>query len=232
MKAVARDSAAELRKLAAEFPPLFAYVDNMNCYARVRDQRVDNRAEMQNYTVGYIGLNPDTADQHMLLREDPSAKLATLGADQLLPTNDNLHVYRKHVWAGISGVLYTYCDKHLRELGVTPCDYIVGYKVSAKPTTIFTLPAYDKNEAVVDEMAEVLQLVMHSLGYTREQLVDRLVFFHGDYLTVRNMRFVPTSLVILTLIGLPLTDLTNQFPGTTSTTLSRLQECFICRWQC
>jgi len=161
----------------------------MNFYARVRDQRLDNRAEMQNYTVGYIGLNPHSTDQHMLLRENPSPKLEILGAEHLLPTKHNLFAYEQNVWAGISGVLHTYCDSHLRRLGVDPCVYFTIYQLPAEPTKIFTLPAYDKNEAVIDEMAEVLRLVMEALGYTREQVVNRKMFFHGDYLTVRNIRF-------------------------------------------
>ena len=97
MKSVAADSVTQLRRLAADFPPLFAYVDNMNVFARVRDQRRDNRAEMLNYTVGYIGLNPHPAGQHMLLRENVQAKLDTLCADHLLPTESNLYIYAKHV---------------------------------------------------------------------------------------------------------------------------------------
>jgi len=190
MKAVARDCEEELWKLAADFPPLFAYLDNMNYYARVRDQRLDNRAEMQNDTIGYIGLNPHPAGQHMLLRESTEGPLETLCADHLLPTERNLTIYRQHVWAGISAVLHMYCDPHLRQLGVPPCTYMEIYKLSAEPTKIFTLPAYDKNEAVIDEMTEVLRLVMQALGYTREKLVGRTIFFCGDYLTIRNIRFV------------------------------------------
>jgi hypothetical protein len=228
MKSVAEDTAAELRKLAADFPPLFAYVDNLNFYARVRDQRLDNRAEMLNYTVGYVGVNPHLPGQQMLIRENPSAKLDTLCADHLLPTKSSLFLYSKHVWAGISDVLHTYCDSHLSRADNPPRTYLTVFQLAKKPTKIFTLPAYDKNEAVIDEMTEVLRLVMRALGYTREQLLDRTIFFHGDLLTVRNFRFVYLCSASLTPLGLLSQEQTNQSHGITWTTLKQSQECFIC----
>lgn len=196
MKSIARDSSVELRKLATSLPPLFAYVDNMNFHARVRDQRLDNQAEMQNYTVGYIGLNPHPDGQEMLHREHPGARLDTLGAEHLLPNQANIHIYMKHCWAGISGVLHTYCGSHLARQNVAQPMYINVFKLSKEPTKIFTLPAYDKNEAVIDEITEVLRLVMQELGYTREQLKNRTMPFSGDYLTVRNIRFQPLGFSI------------------------------------
>jgi hypothetical protein len=191
MKSIAADSGVELRKLAATFPPLFAYVDNMNFYARVRDQRLDNQAEMQNYTVGYIGLNPHPPGLQMVRRENPLDRLRTLGAEQLLPSDENLAIYSQNCWAGISGVLHTYCGPNLELRGARPRSYTAMFKLPKEPTKIFTLPAYDKNEAIIDEMTEVLRLVMQALGYTREQLLNWIIPFCGDYLTVRNIRLVP-----------------------------------------
>jgi hypothetical protein len=87
----------------------------MNFYARVRDQRLDNQAEMQNYTVGYIGLNPHPAGQQMVPRQDPLAKLETLEAKQLLQKDGHLEIYRRHCWAGILGVLSSYSGSHLAQ---------------------------------------------------------------------------------------------------------------------
>jgi hypothetical protein len=77
----------------------------------------------------------------------------------------------------------------LQELGVEPCGYTAIFPLPAEPTKIFTLPAFDKNEAIIDEMTEVLRLVMEALGYTREQLKDRTMLFGGDYLSIRNIRY-------------------------------------------
>ena len=68
---------------------------------------------------------------------------------------------------------------------------MTAFQLPAEPTKIFTLPAYDKNEALIEEMTEVLRLVMQVVGYSREQLVGRTIFFNGDHLTVRNIRFIP-----------------------------------------
>jgi hypothetical protein len=190
MKSVAADSSVELRKFAADFPPLFAYLDNMNVYKRVRDQRLDNQAVMDNSTVGYIGLNPHHPGQQMLNRENPLPQLSNLGAEHLLPTSGSIIIYSAHCWTGIWGVLDMYCGSHLRKRPkVCPRRYFSINKLSQEPTKIFTLPAYDKNEAVIEEMTEVLRLVMKALGYTREDLVDRTLPFSGDYLTIRNIRF-------------------------------------------
>jgi hypothetical protein len=199
MKAIAKDSAVKLRGLAATFPPLFAYVDNMNFYARVRDQRLDNRAEQQNYTVGYVGLNPHRPDQQMLFREDPTKNLRTLGAENLLPTENNLVIHDRNCWATVSGVLHSYYGGQLK---VQPQPYMAVFTLSKEPTTVFTLPAYDLNEAIIDEMTEILQLVMRALGYKRDDVANRTIPFCGDFLSTRNIRFI--SLVSLNLIRLDL----------------------------
>jgi hypothetical protein len=190
MKAIAKDSAVKLRDLAATFPPLFAYVDNMNFYSRVRDQRLDNRAEQQNYTVGYIGLNPCQPEQRMLFREVPTKNLRTLGAENLLPTEDNLVIYGTNCWATVSGVLHSYYGGQLDRQRVQPRRYMPVFALSREPTTVFTLPAYDLNEANINEMTEILQLVMQALGYKREDVANRTIPFSGDFLSTRNIRFI------------------------------------------
>lgn len=210
MKSIAEDAKAELKKLAAQLPPMFAFVDNMNFHARVRDQRLDNQAEQQNYTVGYCGLNPYPVEQQMLQREDPTSKLETLHARNLLPTNANLALYADHVLAGISVVLETYCQPSLQKLGVEPYPYTEMYQLPATPTKVFTLPAFDKNEAIIDEMTEVLRLVMQALGYTREHLIDRTMLFGGDYLTIRNVRYKSQGEFCLTHQDLPFAGRWNQ----------------------
>jgi hypothetical protein len=54
----------------------------------------------------------------------------------------------------------------LRQLGVAACEYQSMWQLPAEPTKIFTLPAYGKNEARIDEMTTVLRLVLEYLGYT------------------------------------------------------------------
>jgi hypothetical protein len=190
MKAIAKDSAIKLRDLAATFPPLFAYVDNMNFYSRVRDQRLDNRAEQQNYTVGYVGLNPCQPEQRMLFREVPTKNLRTLGAEDLLPTEDNIVIYGTNCWATVSAVLHSYYGGQLDRHSVQPRPYMAVFRLSREPMKIFTLPAYDLNEANIDEMTEVLQRVMQALGYKREDVANRTIPFSGDFLSTRNIRFI------------------------------------------
>jgi hypothetical protein len=141
MKSVAQDSSVELQKLAQSFAPIFAHVDDMNFFAQVRDQRVDNQAEIQNYTVGYIRLNPPPVGQQPLHREDPTDRLRTLAAEDLIPSEANLFIYGENCWTSISGVLHTYCGLHLERQGTRPRTYSPMYKLSKKPTKIFTLPA-------------------------------------------------------------------------------------------
>jgi len=190
MKSVAAESIKALQDLASSFPPLFAYVDNMNFHARVRDQRLDNRAQQHNYTVGYIGLNPHPTGKKMLPRENPTELLKSLGAEHLMPTDGNLLIYSENCFAAISGVLHTYFASSLEHKRDIPIQYQVMFKLSTEPTKIFTLPAYEKNEAIIDEMIEVLRSIMQALGYTREQVKDKTILFSGDYLSIRNIRFL------------------------------------------
>jgi len=230
MKSVAQSSEDRLQDWASEFPPLFAYVDNMNFLSRVRDQLLHHRAEMQNYTVGYIGLNPAMREKEMLKREPFLDRIATLNAEHLLPKSGHLVLGRDSFLAGLSHVLHTYCKPHLLHPGAKPFEYPDIFRLPAQKTKVSTLRVYEKNEAIIGELTDVLRGVMEELGYTREQVADRSIFFNGDYLTVRNIRFNLTQYILLTMQGLPSGDKWNQYRKITLTISNRLRECSIFRW--
>jgi len=57
---------------------------------------------------------------------------------------------------------------------------------------MYTFPCFDKNEAIISEVTEILQSMMKQMDLKGVDLVDKKVMHKGDLLTVRNMGYSPS----------------------------------------
>ena len=55
---------------------------------------------------------------------------------------------------------------------------------------VHPLPTYDYNEAIVDEVIEILNSIKEDVGMTPCQAEEELFLFFGDLLTVQNIRYL------------------------------------------
>jgi len=109
-------------------------------------------------------------------------------------TSENLKQQRLAFEAGLYTGLNTYFKKELaaprgpRKKHLTPFLFPVIHQIGAKKTTVYSLPAWEYNEAKISEITQLLRKIMKELGYGEELLQEKLVMIGGDQLTVRNIR--------------------------------------------
>ena len=194
---VAKLSVEDLKKFASTFPSFFVSFDNANFYARVRDETLHNIAEMLNYTVGYVAFNPLSRVPRLFTRLDiDRTELMKITPIDIMPTLEDLRQQRRAFEVGIYDTLVKYCAVHLSKAKETrpemkPFKIPEIYRIPLQKLKVFNLPTYDKNEAKIDEITEILRRIIKDLGYGWENLQDKIIMFKGDYLTVRNIRYLP-----------------------------------------
>jgi hypothetical protein len=192
---IAKLSADNLKEFASTFPALFVSFDNANFYARVRDETLHNLAEMLNYTVGYVAFNPLSRVRGLFTRADiDRTQLSKVTPIDILPAPEGLRQQRRAFEVGIYDTLVKYCGIHLSEAKkkypeMEPFQIPDIYRIPLQKLKVFNLPTYDKNEAKIDDVTDILRRIIQDLGYTSEMLRDKIIMFKGDYLTVRNIRY-------------------------------------------
>jgi hypothetical protein len=194
---VAKLSAEDLKTFVSTFPSFFVSFDNANFYARVRDETLHNIAEMLNYTVGCIAFNPLSQVRCLFTRADIDwTELMKITPIDIIPTTEDLRYQRRAFEVGIYDTLVKYCVIHLSKAKETrpemkPFKIPEIYRIPLQKLKVFNLPTYHKNEAKIDEITAILRQTIKDLGYAWENLRDKIIMFKGDYLTVRNIRYLP-----------------------------------------
>src|SRR5271169_4688589 len=195
MTGLAESAAEELHKFCAAKPRFFISFDNMNIFARVRDQRLHNQSELLNYTAGYVAANRKSIEEQMFTSSAiDRSKFATLKSSDFLPDKDEenyqKYAFRAGIYEGLSKYFREALSKYLhKNKPLKPWHYPILHQLLDIATIVFTLPAYDKNEAKIEEITQILYKIATELGYTNEQLLDFLIMYKGDFLTARNMRY-------------------------------------------
>jgi hypothetical protein len=197
---IASDCKAGLRLLVEKYPRSWPCVDNMNFHATVKWQTLANQQQVLNYTAGYVGINPvgflaRTEEQPMFTTGDVDvSKVVNFGPDNLLPNERDESQNRTAFLAGIYESLDMYFSKHMaRERdgkALLPVVVKPIHQIPVQKTIAYTLPASNWNEAQISEMVRLLVDTTGELGIGREKLVGKMIMLCGDYLTVRNARYV------------------------------------------
>jgi hypothetical protein len=195
LEAISEDCTRELKRIAATKPAMFVSFDNLNFYAKVQDQRVDNSHHgIINYTAGYVAMNRNATAKEMFSKRDLDySALQKIEAMDFIPTAVNDTQWKR----AFESAIYNTTTQHFSDaLGkyknggerLAPFSKDCIYALPAVKTIIIPLKTFDKNEAQIREMTEILREITTELGYTREELIDKIILFKGDLLTIRNIR--------------------------------------------
>jgi hypothetical protein len=68
------------------------------------------------------------------------------------------------------------------------------YPLPLQKTVVYTFPCFDKNEAIISEVTDILQGIAQQMNLQHEDLQDKKVMHKGDWLTVRNMGYHPLNM--------------------------------------
>lgn len=200
LPAIAQASRAELKQWTSTLPACLPVFDNADYYSRVRDQRLDNQTALLHRTVGFVAVNPVSASQSMFSRHDINEMaISEIDVGTFYPKPENLKQQRLAFEAGLYDGLNKYFKKELaapngaghRKLRLSPFKFPTVYQIPVQKSKVFSLPAWDFNEAKISEMTQLLRKIMEELGYGEELLREKLVMIGGDQLTVRNIRYRP-----------------------------------------
>ena len=66
------------------------------------------------------------------------------------------------------------------------------YRLPLQKTIIYTFPCFDKNEAIISEVTEILQEMVKQMNLTYDDLKNKKIMHKGDWLTIRNMGYPPS----------------------------------------
>ena len=197
LRVVAAEASENLQSWAAEHPPFFGGLDNLNHHNRVTGQTLYNQSTMQNQTVAYMAQNPKVTLNRMLqIPEFGRAKIVDLTAEHFF-SHINRHEQRKAFQVGIFKTLSEYCGAHIpvypekaEEGGrsLKPFKYKEIYPLPIQRTRIMTFPVFDLNEGKLEEIVTVLRRMFGWLQYNFVKLQGKGIMVIGDQLTVSNMR--------------------------------------------
>jgi hypothetical protein len=196
MRSMAESCREEVRGWAKSYPPWQWVFDNMNFYAKKREQRTHHQAEMLNYTVGFLSWNPKMSLTRCLTQLDiDSTLLSQVAAEHILPTPEMNTQHRKVFRYLIWQTMKKYCSPHMAAFKsdgepLKSFQTPTIYQIPVQRTKLFTLPAFDYNEAKIDEIIKVIRAIQSYVGYNNEMLEGKMIMLQGDWLTTRNARYL------------------------------------------
>ena len=199
LEAIAKSVKEHVRTFAKQWPAFFISFDNMNIFDRKKGERLQNQGGMLNLTSAWLGINPKSSSKRMFTSADVDISRASrLQTSDLLPNEINLRRNLNTSQYGLYSTLKTYfggqMSSFLRRDG-SQLEPVVIAKIKLLPqqkSIMYTFPCFDKNEAIISEVTEILQSMMKQMDLKGVDLVDKKVMHKGDWLTVRNMVYAPS----------------------------------------
>ena len=193
-------AARETYRLRAASSPFVISFDNMNYCASVKTHLLNKTPIMHSDTAGYVYFPPNkhhgsprNKNPGPLKREEAlnASKTPTINAFDILPRG-NLGYYRDAAIVHVSHILMKYfpdIEKAMLAKDPTAKKPIVApiNQLPVRKTEIYTLPTLELNEALITDVIEILKELISELDVDPETLLDKVILFKGDYLTVRNI---------------------------------------------
>jgi len=178
-----------LRSLGKQGIAFEVIFDNCTAAATVRDERLHNKSDFLNYTVGLV-LEP-AIPRPMFLRADINyGEVASLTVVDFLPSDDDAKTLSSIFGHFIANALGKYCRKRQARLPKLdfPMPIVQRIDPKAQPKT-HVLPTYDLDESRIDDMIEILYRIAEDVGLTDAQIEKNTVAYGGDYFTTVAERY-------------------------------------------
>jgi hypothetical protein len=190
LKVAATIARNKLMATASKGNAFVAVFDNLTFMARVRDVRLDNLSEFLTWTAGYVLIPPASRSYPMFTHEDiDRTKIAALNLYIFLPTEQDHENLAMAYRAIIGQAVVQFGDYHKVAIENINCDLPTVFRIDpSEAPEILTLPTYDLNEAVRNDMIQIMYSIQRDTGLSDEQCVKNQVLFGGDLMTVDGIR--------------------------------------------
>jgi hypothetical protein len=232
LEAAARAARIRLKGIARKGKAFISVFDNLTFMAKVRDTRLDNQSEFMTWTAGYVLIPPASRSPPAFkqLIDLNRNKISDLGMLTFLPSSEDHRNLNAACRAIIGEILLEFCkfaDVTIKDK--PPCELPTVFRIDRRePPEVFPLPTYDFNEAICNDMIQILYAIQDDTGLSKRQCLDDLYLYSGDLMTVEGMRYIarPSG------ANLDKRDFDNRNVRITKGcgTLRRPQECSIYSW--
>jgi hypothetical protein len=185
----ARQRLSQIAKSGKAFAVTF---DNLTKMARVRDQRLFNHSSFLNMTAGFVTI-PHVSRSCSMFEQSTGlqrTRIRELDVLTFLPSEGDHQIVMHCFKADIAKVARTMA----KQRGVQPPPSLTIQRPTVfqidhrQPTEVLPLTTYKLNEAITNDMIELLYSIQSEVGMVEQQCRERLVLFNGDYMTVKNIR--------------------------------------------
>ena len=195
MNSIAASVKESIITLLRDYPNSWIFLDNINFYARVRDETQHNQQALQNWVAGYIAINLLSKFQEQFTKEDVDrGRMKNIKISDFLISKEEAQFNTNMFKFEIQEVMTKHCAQYMstRADGKsrTRFEHWPIYQIPRQKTKIYSLPVYKRDESKITEVGHLLRDVAQDVDISRESLGNKIVVYVGDFLTVRNIRYV------------------------------------------
>jgi hypothetical protein len=200
LKSNAESLREELKSLCNKGMAIQVSFDNLTAAANVRDERLHNKASYLTYTAGYVVEPPPSRAVPMFTRSDVNySAVQRLIIKDFLPSDDDQSILR----FAFRSMLFTIVKRYGKQHNLTfsdinfPMPTVDALDPQDRPR-FHVLPTYDLDESRIDEIISIIYEIADDIGLSDAQVKEFIVMFKGDYMTVKNIRFAPLCIGLIT----------------------------------
>jgi hypothetical protein len=196
LKRAANEARDRLRSLGKGYEAFLIVFDNLTKYNRVRDQRILHINFFLNFTVGFVLIPPPSRRHKMHTQADfNSNAIRTLTLADVIPSPQDERDMGE-AFLSYLGQVFTNCLErseapHKARFSSIKFPLRELFQIDrADLPEILPLRTYDFNEGVINDVIKILDSIQGDVGFSDERAIENLLMFHGDFMTVRNVRYI------------------------------------------
>jgi hypothetical protein len=175
----------DLKQLGAQDLAFKVVFDNCTAMASVRDERVHNKSDSLQYTVGYA-VAPAVPVPLFERSHVDYGNVGTLKVADFIPPDEDAASFRAVFGHFIAATLGRYCAK--RRIVLPKLDFPMPAVMRMDPRQqhkVHVLPTYDLDESQMDDLIEILYRIGDDVGLKDSHIEHCVLSFGGDlYSTV------------------------------------------------
>ena len=181
---------SNLRNICTHGEAILISFDNLNRANNVRDQRVFNEGSFTTSTAGYV-VRPHQRYPMLTELDRRYQDVEDLTVRDFLPSlHDQSHMQLAFA-SCIFSTLKSFAHHHSIIMPAMTFPMPQIYPLDAEICNeITSLRVYDLNEAVINDMIQILYKIESDIGLTAQQRQHNVLSFRGDFLTVRQDRYL------------------------------------------
>jgi hypothetical protein len=170
--------------------------DNLTTQANVRDERIHNRSKLMQQVCGFAVCPHASMRRPRFFRHDRNQQaVRDLNVRDFLPSETDYRILEKSFRCMINDVITRFAKMNDKTIKISTFDMPTVHPLDPKKKPeIIILPVLPKNEANIAEMIDILNLYTKRTGILESSILNKIINFRGDFLTVRNIRYVPFTL--------------------------------------